>query len=143
MKEFATLITKLGTSTKTNEKLEALSHYFATADDADKGSIRPNFTMLVYPAYLAQKDKGGEPYPEVAVTTNTPPTFIAMSQDDPIGVENALYYSLALNKVKVPFEVHVYPKGGHGYGLRRTENPLTAWNDRAAEWMKAQGFLNR
>jgi DNA ligase-1 len=36
MKEFATLITKLGTSTKTNEKLEALSHYFATANDADK-----------------------------------------------------------------------------------------------------------
>ena len=36
MKEFAILITKLGTSTKTNEKLEALSHYFATAEDADK-----------------------------------------------------------------------------------------------------------
>ena len=53
--------------------------------------------------------------------------FIAMTEDDPIGVENALRYSIALKGAKVPFELHVYPKGGHGYGLRRTENPLTAW----------------
>jgi acetyl esterase/lipase len=114
---------------------------YPAVDDADKGSIQPNFTMLIYPAYLAQKDKGGELYSEVAVTTNTAPVFIAMAQDDPVGVENALYYSLALKKVKVPFETHIYPKGGHGYGLRRTDNPLTAWNDRATEWMRAQGWL--
>ena len=38
-------------------------------------------------------------------------------------------------------ELHVYPKGGHGYGLRRTDNPVTAWPDRAADWMRARGLL--
>src|SRR5678815_408772 len=57
MKEFATLITKLGTSTKTNEKLEALSHYFATADDADKVWVIALFSgrrpkRIVNSAYL-------------------------------------------------------------------------------------------
>jgi acetyl esterase/lipase len=78
----------------------------------------------------------------VAISSNTPPVFITMTQDDPINVENALRYSIALKEAKVPFELHVYPTGGHGYGLRRTENPLTAWPDRAAEWMRSRGFLH-
>ncbi len=113
---------------------------YPPVDDADKASCRPDFGFLIYPAYLTEKDKP-DVSPEVAVSSNTPPTFIAMTQDDPINVENALHYSLALKKAKVPFELHVYPKGGHGYGLRRTENPLTAWPDRAAEWMRAMGFV--
>jgi acetyl esterase/lipase len=44
---------------------------------------------------------------------------------------------------KVPCELHVYPQGGHGYGLRRTELPVTRWPDRAAEWMKERGWLAR
>jgi acetyl esterase/lipase len=113
---------------------------YPPVDDADKASCRPDFSFLIYPAYLTEKDKP-DVSPEVAVSSNTPPTFIAMTQDDPINVENALHYSLALKKARVPFELHVYPKGGHGYGLRRTENPLTAWPDRAAEWMRAMGFI--
>ena len=58
-------------------------------------------------------------------------------------VESALYYSIALKQSGVPFELHIYPKGGHGYGLRRTENLVTAWPDRAAEWMKSRGLLKR
>lgn len=112
-------------------------------DDADKLSSHPDFTMLIYPAYLTVKDQPDKTPEEVAVTTSTPPMFITMTQDDPVNVENALRYSLALKQEKVPFELHVYPKGGHGYGLRRTENPLTAWPDRAAEWMKSRGLLQR
>jgi acetyl esterase/lipase len=112
-------------------------------DDADKLSSRPDFTMLIYPAYLFLKEEPDKQPPEVVVTTNTPPMFMAMTQDDPVNVENVLRYSLALKQAKVPFELHVYPKGGHGYGLRRTDNPLTAWPDRAAEWMKSRGLLIR
>jgi dipeptidyl aminopeptidase/acylaminoacyl peptidase len=63
------------------------------------------------------------------------------TQDDPIKVENAFTYALALRNAKVPVELHVYPTGGHGYGLRPSPNAVSHWPERAAEWMKAQGWL--
>ena len=116
---------------------------YPRADDADAVSCRPDFSVLVYPAYLTLKEQNDKINPTVAVSSNTPPTFLVIAQDDPVRVENVLFYSVALKQVGVPLELHVYPKGGHGYGLRRTENPLTAWPDRAAEWMRGQGFLAR
>ena len=56
-------------------------------------------------------------------------------------METGLFYSVALKQAGVPFELHIYPKGGHGYGLRRTDNPVTAWPDRAADWMRSRGVL--
>jgi len=116
---------------------------YPIVDDADKVSCRPDFSVLIYPAYLTLKDQGDKINPETAVSSNTPPAFIAMTQDDPVRVEGALFYSAALKPAGVPFELHVYPKGGHGYGLRRTENPVTAWPDRAADWMRSRGLLQR
>ena len=81
--------------------------------------------------------------PQVAVTSNTPPAFLVMAADDTVRVENVLAYTLALKQSKVPVELHVYPTGGHGYGLRRTKEPVTNWPDRAAEWMKSCGWLDR
>jgi len=112
-------------------------------DADDQVSCRPDFSVLIYPAYLTLKDQGDKINPETAVSSNTPPTFIAMTQDDPVRVETALFYSAALKQANVPFELHVYPKGGHGYGLRRTDNPVTAWPERAADWMRSQGLLKR
>jgi len=90
----------------------AAQRTYPTVDDADKISCRPDFTVLIYPAYLALKDEDNKIAPEVSVTTNTPPTFIAMAEDDPVRVENALFYALALKQAKVPVELHVYPVGG-------------------------------
>mgnify|MGYP006194416593 FL=1 len=64
-----------------------------------------------------------------------------MAEDDPVRVENALFYYAALKNAKVPAEMHVYPRGGHGYGLRRTVDDVTTWPDRVADWMKASGWL--
>ena len=116
---------------------------YPAVDDADKISCRPDFSVLIYPAYLTLKDQGEKINPDTAVSSNTPPAFIAMTQDDPVRVESALYYSIALKQSGVPFELHIYPKGGHGYGLRRTEHLVTAWPDRAADWMKSRGLLKR
>lgn len=114
---------------------------YPVIDAADAVSCRPDFTVLIYPAYLTDKDNGDAVRPELPVTTNTPPTFISISQDDPVRVETALGYATGLQKSKVPFELHVYPTGGHGYGLRRTQNPVTTWPDRVADWMQASGWL--
>jgi acetyl esterase/lipase len=112
-------------------------------DNSDALDPKPNFAVLIYPAYLTLKDKNDVVAPETAVTTNTPPMFIAMTEDDPVRVETALFYTLALKQAKVPVELHIYPKGGHGYGLRRTQNPVTTWPDRVKDWMGSRGLLER
>lgn len=115
---------------------------YPAIDAADALSCRPDFAMLIYPGYFTARD--GQPgiAPEVAVTPGkTPPTFLAMAEDDPVHVENALFYYLALKQANVPAEMHLYPSGGHGFGLRRTEQRITSWPDRAADWMRATGWL--
>ncbi|HEX5223054.1 MAG TPA: alpha/beta hydrolase [Verrucomicrobiae bacterium] len=114
---------------------------YPTVDDADAQSCRPDFSVLVYPAYLTVKTNADRVAPELPITTNTPPTFITIATDDPVRVENAVFYSLALKEAKVPVELHVYAQGGHGYGLRRTEQPVTTWPDRLTDWMRSRGLL--
>lgn len=116
---------------------------YPRVDAADDVSCRPDFAVLIYPAYLTVKEENDRVAPDLPITPNTPPTFISISADDPVRVEGALFYSLALKKSSVPVELHVYPTGGHGYGLRRTENPVTFWPDRVADWMKARGLLGK
>ena len=115
---------------------------YERVDNSDALDPKPNFAVLIYPAYLTLKDKNDVVAPETAVTTNTPPVFIAMTEDDPVRVETALFYTLALKQAKVPVELHIYPKGGHGYGLRRTQNLVTTWPDRVKDWMGSRGFLD-
>ncbi len=110
-------------------------------DEADKLSCRPDFSVLIYPAYLTAKDDMTKLAPEIKVDAKTPPAILVMAEDDPIHCENVFTYFLALKKEKIPAEVHVYPKGGHGYGLRPSENNVTTWPARVADWMKAAGWL--
>jgi acetyl esterase/lipase len=116
---------------------------YAPIDDADKVDLRPNFAVLIYPAYLTVKELGDKTPPEINVTSNTPPTFIAITEDDPVRMENALHYAIALKQAGVPVELHLYPTGGHGYGLRRTKETVTTWPDRATDWMRHAGWLDR
>ena len=66
-----------------------------------------------------------------------------MAGDDPVRVENAVFYALALKNAKVPVELHVYPTGGHGYGLRRTKELVTTWPARVADWLRSHGWLEK
>ncbi len=103
--------------------------------------IRPDFAVLIYPAYLTIEEENDAIRPEVKPTVNTPPTFISIAMDDPVRVEGAMSYALALKNFEVATELHIYPTGGHGYGLRRTQNPVTTWPDRVEDWMRSSGFL--
>ncbi len=116
---------------------------YEAVDDADKQSCRPDFMALIYAAYLTQKDKGDEVNPDTAVSKTTPPTFLAMTEDDPVRAETALFYYLALKKAGIPAELHLYPMGGHGYGLRRTPFNISTWPQRAEEWLRTLGALER
>ena len=113
---------------------------YPAVDTADQLSCRPDFVVLVYPGGLTLKDQGDRLAPELTVTSNTPPTFLAMAQDDPVRVENVLFYSAALRKAQVPFELHVYPSGGHGYGLRPSKDLVTTWPARVGDWFRSRAI---
>lgn len=108
---------------------------YAPVDAADQLSCRPDFAVVIYPGYLALADKNFAANPEINPTDKTPPTFIVQAEDDPVHVENALVYYRQLKDAKVPAELHLYTKGGHGYGLRRTPDPVTGWTEAATKWL--------
>lgn len=108
---------------------------YEQVDAADEVSCRPDFTILVYPAYLIDEKQEGKLAPEIQVTANTPPTFIMQTEDDPINAENGLYYYLALKKAKVPAEIHLYPNGGHGYGIRSKTGGTSEYTQLIEKWL--------
>ena len=108
---------------------------YEPADDADQLSCRPDFAVVVYPGYLALAEKNFAPNADINPTDKTPPTFIVQAEDDPVHVENAVVYFMALKNAKVPAELHVYSQGGHGYGLRRTALPVTGWPALVETWL--------
>jgi acetyl esterase/lipase len=114
---------------------------YPRVDAADDQGFHPDFQVLVYPAYLLPDPKVYTLAPEVAVTAATPATFMVMAEDDGEHPENVLAYAMALKAAKVPMELHLYPTGGHGYGLRPTANYVTTWPARAADWMRSRGLL--
>ncbi len=116
---------------------------YEKVDEADDQNCRPNFAVLVYPGYLTPDNDGTVVSPELKVTSETPQTFLVMTVDDGVRVENVLTYAGALKKAKVPFELHVYPTGGHGYGLRKTGEVVTSWPERLEEWFKARGLSRK
>ncbi len=109
-------------------------------DLADKASARPDFAVLIYPAYLVKKGTDALA-PEVQVNADTPPTFLALAGDDPITVDGSLAYYQALKRSKIPSELHVYADGGHGFGMNPTGKPVATWPVRLEDWMKGRGFL--
>ena len=104
-------------------------------DTADALSCRPDFAVIVYPGYLAVAEQNFAPNAEIHVTEKTPPSFIVQAEDDPVHVENSAVYFLALKNANVSAEMHLYAKGGHGYGLRRTALPVTAWPQLVETWL--------
>jgi acetyl esterase/lipase len=109
-------------------------------DDADKESARPDFAIAVYPGHLAT-DKD-ELNPNVPVSRETPPTFLLQARDDNVdGVHQSLVYYAALKKAGVPVEMHLYPHGGHAFGLRRTQYPISGWPRLVETWLGTIGML--
>ena len=116
---------------------------YPPVDAADKERSRPNFAVVVYPGYLVEGKEGTTLPPELTVTAATPPTFLVQAEDDEVPVESSLFYFHALKKAKVEAELHVYARGGHGYGLRPTSEPVTHWPDLLEAWMRHRKLLER
>lgn len=110
-----------------------LPSYTAT-DETDTQSARPDFAALIYPAYMDE----GEHHtltPELTITEQTPPFFVFQTADDRYG-NSALVISQALRNHKIPVQLHIYEKGGHGYGLRANlAEAASKWPKLMEEWL--------
>jgi acetyl esterase/lipase len=124
-------------------------------------SLRPDFMILGYPVisfadslvHRGSRDNHLGRHPtqaqireysnELQVTPQTPPTFLVQAFDDKtVKAENSLYFYEALLRNGVPSEMHLYPHGGHGFGLHnRTTNDQ--WIDRLQNWMDSNGWLKK
>ncbi len=146
----------------------AMSTHFAkrlypSIDAADKESCRPDFAVAIYPGHLslpaaewdasqgakkfvvshpANADKDLGLNPDIRVTSQTPPTFLLQAEDDHVdNVDDSLAYYIALKKAGVPAEMHLYAQGGHAFGLRRTDLPITRWPQLVETWLGTMGMI--
>src|SRR6185369_2462939 len=130
------------------------------SDPIDRVSSRPDFAVLAYPVIsmtaawthqgskqnllgadadsrLAQQLSG-----ELAVTKDTPQTFIFHTNEDTVvPAENSLQYFLALRRAGVPAEMHVFEKGPHGVGLANDQPSLSPWSALLATWLRGRGIV--
>jgi acetyl esterase/lipase len=113
---------------------------YEVEDGIDKISCRPDFAVLVYPAYLVAGNKN-ELAPDIRVRKECPPMFFVHAGDDRVKPENSIFTYLALKRAGVPAELHVFASGGHGFGLRPSSNPVSSWPRLCAAWLRSQGFL--
>jgi len=102
-------------------------------DKADNISCKPSYVMLIYPAYL-DLGENHSLTPELKLTKEVPPYFIFQASDDPYG-NSSLVMGKALRDAKLPFELHIVPSGGHGYGLRVGKRAPETWPSLAGRWM--------
>ena len=110
-------------------------------DAIDKTTYQPNFAMLIYPGGLVGKGESSlKDY--VKVTKDAPPMFFVHAFDDRVTALSSLLLAAEVKKAGGTAELHVYAKGGHGYGLRETEEPVTQWPQPAERWLRRLGFLD-
>jgi acetyl esterase/lipase len=122
-----------------------LSIHANDTDGGDSKSLidaRPDFALILYPGYLVDDTDLSKLAAGVRPTAATPPTFLVQAEDDPVHEENVLVYFQALKEAKVPAELHIFAHGGHGYGLRPMESPVTHWTTYAETWFHAIQVLS-
>jgi acetyl esterase/lipase len=133
----------------------------SAGDAIDRVSSRPDFMVLGYPvisfttSYVHKGSMrsllGDNPDPklvelmsnELQVTPQTPPTFLFHTTTDTVvPPENSVLFYMALRKAGVPAELHIYERGPHGVGLAQTDEALSSWPARLADWLRVRGLLN-
>jgi acetyl esterase/lipase len=106
------------------------------------------FAIIVYTARVLD-DSGGrnslELQPWVEVNAMAPPTLIIHAMNDSVdNIRNPMAYALALNDAGVPVEMRVYAKGGHAFGMRPTEDPITTeWPGQVKQWLRSIAVLSQ
>ena len=137
------------------------THYNDKVYDSDTTSARPDFSVLAYPVITMNEINthtgsrkyllGKNPDPklvayfssELHVTKNTPPAFLVQAEDDKtVPVQNSIDYYTSLKNQNIPAELHIYQKGGHGFGLGKNKGTVSQWPDACIKWLKEIGMID-
>jgi acetyl esterase/lipase len=136
------------------------THYAEKVYEAtDTTSARPDFSLLIYPVISfdvsfthsgTRKNLIGDNPSEEAVrhfsnelqiTDKTPPAFLVHSADDKVvPIQNSIVYFEGLQNYSIPSELHIFQKGGHGYGLSPEKGTQSAWPGLCIRWLKELGL---
>ena len=114
---------------------------YTSVDEKDALSCRPDFTILMYLAGVV--DNRNNLNQEIKIRSKNPSAFIVQTQDDPVHVENSIYYYAALQKAKVPSELHIFPSGGHGYGMEAGDSAVSIWPQLCEKWLRQNGIIEK
>ncbi|WP_050029647.1 alpha/beta hydrolase [Verrucomicrobium sp. BvORR034] len=114
-----------------------------TQDPAlDVADATPAFSIPVYPAYLTEKGNDFQLKPEIKVGPQAPPICLVHAHDDRITPAGSALVYLEYKKANLSAELHIFSKGGHGYGMKKSGNPVNDWPQRVGEWLKANDWAN-
>jgi len=115
---------------------------YPTDPKVDSVDPVPNFGVLIYAAYLLEEGKPDNLNPDIKVTGKTPPTFLAVAHDDKRFVEGSARFYIEMFRNGRPCELHIFQKGGHGFGFDKTEEEIRQWPTLAGAWIKTMGWLS-
>ncbi len=121
--------------------LHANERTYTTDPALDVEDATPNFAIPVYPAYLTEKNSGFSLLPEIKVTDKAPPMCLVHANDDKITAAGSALLYLEYKKLNIPCDLHIYSKGGHGFGMKKSGGPVNDWPARVAEWMQSMGYI--
>ena len=110
---------------------------YQTVDEHDRVSCKPDFTVLLYPAYM---NKGKELSKDFTVSDELSPTQIITAKDDGFFPGSEIY-AKALKEAGASIRTHFFEKGGHGFSLRPKQHPLSTWPDLCLEWLRDKKIL--
>ena len=119
----------------------ASERHYQAIDAHDEASPSPDFGVLVYPAWLADKDDLTRMDDEIKVTQETSPMFFAHAADDKHSCMNSVTMFSRLQEHGPGSALHVFSSGGHGFGGRAAGTPTDAWLDLLGDWLRDRGWL--
>ncbi len=105
-------------------------------------SSKPDFGILVYPAYIRENKKSHTVAPELKFTKDTPPVFITVAKSDQLYYPDSALLADVLVKLRVPVKYHVFDSGGHGFGMgTTTAGNVREWPGICLKWLKEHSIL--
>ena len=123
--------------------LHGSEHTYPMDEKLDVENSIPSFAIPVYPAYLVERGTEGPLLSDITVKDTSPPLCLVHAADDPWTASGSFLLAVEYKKHDIPCEVHVYAKGGHGFGMKKKGLPVDAWPHRVIEWMDSMGYLTR
>jgi len=102
----------------------------------------PDFGIMVYGGGFLDRTGKSTFMPGFSVPKDAPPMFFVVAHDDKNNPVEAATLYLEYKKLDLPAELHIYTKGGHGFGMRNNKQPINDWPARCGEWMKSMGYLD-